>query len=46
MEAGSRFINKHCRGIGISFRYFNRMDPGYYFDKREKSAGVQIDFLL
>jgi hypothetical protein len=46
MEAGSRFVGRSGRGIGISFRYFNRMDPGYYFDMREKSAGAQVDFLL
>jgi len=46
MEAGARFIGKRGRGIGIGFRFFNRMDPGYYFDRREKSAGVQIDFFM
>ena len=46
MEAGMRFIGEKDRGIAIGFRYFNRMDPGYYFDRREKSAGVQVDFLL
>ena len=46
LEAGARFMGKRGRGIGIGFRLFNRMDPGYYFDRREKSEGVQIDFIL
>ena len=46
VEAGSRFIGEKGRGIAIGFRYFNCVDPGYYFDRREKSAGVQVDFLL
>jgi hypothetical protein len=46
LEAGAKFLNSRGRGIGVSFRYFNRMDPGYYFDRREKSAGGQIDFLM
>jgi len=46
VEAGSKFVNSRGRGIGIGVRYFNRMHPGYYFDQREISAGVQIDFLL
>lgn len=46
IEAGSEFINSHGRGIGVGFRYFNQMDPGYYFDRREKTLGLQMDFLL
>jgi hypothetical protein len=46
VEAGFRFVNSKARGIGLCFRYFNRMNAGYYFDKREKSGGVLIDFLL
>ena len=46
MEAGTRFIGERGRGITLGLRYFNCVDPGYYFDRREKSAGVQIDFLL
>lgn len=46
MEAGTRFIGEQGRGIALGLRYFNCVDPGYYFDRREKSVGVQIDFLL
>ena len=46
MEAGVEFVNSKSRGVGVGFRYFNQMHPGYYFDLREKSAGVQIDFIL
>jgi hypothetical protein len=46
MEAGVKLVNSRGRGIGVGIRYFNQMHPGYYFDRREKSAGVQIDFVL
>jgi hypothetical protein len=45
-KGGIKFVNSVSRGIGIGFRYFNRMHEGYYFEKREKSAGVQVDFIL
>ena len=46
MELGATFANIRNRAIGVSLRYFNIMDPGYYFMNREKSLGVQFDFLL
>jgi hypothetical protein len=46
MELGARFASIRNRAIGVSLRYFNIMDPGYYFMSREKSLGVQFDFLL
>jgi hypothetical protein len=45
IEAGVSFVNKRSRGVAVDFRFFNRPDPGYYFDKKEKSVGVQIDFM-
>ncbi|MBN1131409.1 MAG: hypothetical protein JXA71_20665 [Chitinispirillaceae bacterium] len=45
-EAGAEFVCAQGRGVGVSLRYFNRMHPGYYFEQREKSAGVKIFFLL
>jgi hypothetical protein len=46
VEAGAGLVNSRGRGIGVSFRYFNRMHPGYYYDQREESAGVQVDLML
>jgi hypothetical protein len=46
VEAGSKFVNSRGRGIGVGVRYFNMMHPGYYFDKQEKSVGVQMNFKL
>jgi hypothetical protein len=46
IEAGFRLVNSKSRGIGLNFRYFNRMHEGYYFEEREKSGGVLIEFLI
>jgi hypothetical protein len=46
LEAGLKIINAHARGVGFGFRYFSRMNEGYYFDHREESFGMQVDFLL
>jgi hypothetical protein len=46
MELGTQFANSRNRAIGVCIRYFNIMDPGYYFMSRDKSLGVQVNFLL
>jgi hypothetical protein len=46
MEAGVKLVNSRSRGIGVGFRYFNLMHPGYYFEQREKSVGIQIDLII
>ncbi len=45
-ELGTWFASVRNHAIGVSLRYFNVMDPGYYFMSREKSLGVQFNFLL
>jgi hypothetical protein len=46
IKTGVEFVNAEGRGLGVCLRYFYRMHPGYYFDRREESAGVQMDFML
>jgi hypothetical protein len=46
MEIGSQFASVRKHAIGVSLRWFDRLNPGYYFTDREKSVGIQFDFLL
>ncbi len=46
MELGTQFANSRNHAIGVCLRYFNILDPGYYFMSREKGIGVQVNFLL
>jgi len=39
------YTTKKKRGITMSLRYFNRLHPGYYVDRREIGTGFQLTFL-
>lgn len=41
---GFNITNKSNRGIGIDFRYFDRVNPGYDFNHREQGVGVELNF--
>jgi hypothetical protein len=46
LEIGTQIANIKNHAIGVALRYFNTMDPGYFFMSREKSLGIQFNFLL
>ncbi|NLD99744.1 MAG: hypothetical protein GX640_07705 [Fibrobacter sp.] len=46
ISTGLLFGKKETRGLGIALRYFNRLNPGYYFENRENGIGIQLNFIL